>query len=72
MLNCSGDVKSCIELDKKYGLKIDENYVPILEEDEWTNYLNYNKLTKDGEPTVVYAFPSPDEFIIFEQTNQNL
>lgn len=72
MLDCSGDVKSCMELDKKHGFKLDEKYVPFSEEDEWTVYLNYNKLTKDGEPTVVYAFPSPDEFIIFEQTNQDL
>lgn len=46
--------------------------MPVIEEDEWHNYLNYNKLTKEGAPTIVYAWPSPEEFIIFEQTNQDL
>lgn len=68
----SGDVKSFLELEKRDGLKVDDGFVPILEEDEWINYLNYNKLTNDGEPTVVYAFPTPEKFIIFEQTNQDL
>ncbi len=31
-----------------------------------------NKLTKDGEPTVVYAWPAPDTFIIYKQTEQDL
>lgn len=66
------DVKAFLEIDKKYALITDKGFVPVLAEDEWTNYLNYNKLTKNGEPTVVYAMPSPDEFIIFEQTNQDL
>ncbi len=68
----SEDVRTFLEIDKKYELVTDKGFVPILEEDEWNNYLNYNKLTKDGEPTVVYAIPSPDEFIIFEQTSQDL
>lgn len=68
----AGDIKAFLEIDKKYELITDKGFVPVLAEDEWTNYLNYNKLTKDGEPTVVYAMPSPDEFIIFEQTNQDL
>ncbi len=68
----SADIIGFLELDKKYALKVDKGFVPIIEEDEWHNYLNYNKLTKEGEPTVVYAMPSPDEFIIFEQTNQDL
>lgn len=66
------DIIFDFEWNKKNKFIIDKGYVPILEEDEWTNYLNYNKLTKEGEPTVVYAFPSPEEFIIFEQTNQDL
>ncbi|MGN0528891.1 MAG: hypothetical protein ACI4IE_07125 [Eubacterium sp.] len=68
----SMDIIGFLELDKKYGLKVDKGFVPVIEEDEWHNYLNYNKLTKEGEPTVVYAMPSPEEFIIFEQTNQDL
>lgn len=66
------DIIGFLEIDKKYGLQVDKGFVPILDEGEWENFLNYNKLTKDGEPTVVYAMPSPDEFIIFEQTNQDL
>lgn len=31
-----------------------------------------NKLTKDGEPTVVYAWPAPDAFIIYKQTELDL
>lgn len=66
------DIIGHIEIDNKYGLQVDKRFVPLINEDEWINYLNYNKLTKDGEPTVVYAMPSPNEFIIFEQTNQDL
>ncbi|MDE6658940.1 MAG: hypothetical protein K2K01_02340 [Eubacterium sp.] len=66
------DIIGHLEINKKYGLKVDAKFVPFIDEDEWRNYLNYNKLTPDGEPTVVYAMPSPDGFIIFEQTNQDL
>lgn len=66
------DIIFDFEWNKKNKFLIDDKFVPVLEEDEWHNYLNYNKLTKDGEPTIVYAMPSPDEFIIFEQTNQDL
>lgn len=66
------DIIDHIEIDNKYGLQVDKKFVPLINEDEWINYLNYNKLTKDGEPTVVYAMPSPNEFIIFKQTNQDL
>lgn len=68
----SMDVIANLEMNKKYNLTVEDKFVPILEEDEWINYLNYNRLTKDGEPTVVYAWPTPDEFIIFEQTDQDL
>ncbi len=68
----SFDIIAHLEINKKYGLKVDKKFVPLIDEDEWSNYLNYNNLTKEGEPTVVYAVPSPDEFIIFEQTNQDL
>ena len=66
----SMDVIANLELNKKYNLKAEDKCVPVLEEDEWINYLNYNKLTKDGEPTVVYAWPAPDTFIIYKQTEQ--
>lgn len=68
----SMDVIANLELNKKYNLKAEDKCVPVLEEDEWINYLNYNKLTKDGEPTVVYAWPAPDAFIIYKQTEQDL
>lgn len=68
----SMDIIANLEMNKNNNLTVEDKFVPLLEEEEWINYLDYNNLTKDGEPTVVYAWPTSDEFIIFERTNQDL
>lgn len=66
------DITANLNSQKRNGLIVDDKFVPVISDDEWVNYLNYNRLNKDGEPTIVYAWPTPDEFIIFEQTDQDL
>lgn len=57
---------------KKYNHILRDKLVPLLNEDEWTVFLDYNRLNSENEPTVVYGVPTVGEFIEYECTNQDL
>ncbi len=70
--SCSPDIFFHYKWIEKNGFVNPKNFVPILEEDEWTVFLDYYRLNSENEPTIVYGVPTVGEFIEFEHTNQDL
>ena len=60
------------ESNKKNGFVMREKCVPLLEEDEETYYLDYNRLTKEGEPMITVGIAIPEEFVLFEEMKMDL